>query len=119
MSHNLMQVLMPIMILGPLVGGIILLTRTLTGYYLRKRMVEKGYVDKESVAILAKEKSEDDRLRNLKWGLVVFFGGLALIILEFIDVDAESPLPYGVFALSLSLGFLIHFFVLQRMAKNK
>ena len=110
---------MPLVILGPMVAGIVLLTRTLTNYYLRKRMVEKGYVDQESVAILAREKKQSDQLSNLKWGLVVFCTGLGLVILEFIDFEAESPLPYGVFALSVSMGFLIYFFVARNMKGNE
>lgn len=116
---NLTQVLMPLAILIPIVGGFVLLTRTLTGYYLRKRMVEKGYVDSESVAILTEKKAESDRLSNLKWGLVVFFGGLGLILIELLGYSTDSPLPYGVFALCISLGFLIHFAIVQKMQRKE
>ncbi len=119
MNDNLAEVLKPLAVLIPFIGGFVLLTRTLTNYYLRKRMVEKGYVDKDSIAVLAEEKSRDDKMNNLKWGLVVFFGGLGLIILEYINFDTDSPLPYGVFALSISLGLLIHFFVLKQSASEK
>jgi hypothetical protein len=118
MNSNFTQVLMPLAILVPIVGGFIWMARTLTGYFLRKRMVEKGYVDKESIAILSEEKAAEDKMNSLKWALVVFFGGLGLIILEYLDFGPQSPLPYGVFALSISLGLLIHFFILRRSEKQ-
>ena len=119
MNQYLKDVLMPLMILGPLAIGLILFVKTLTSYFLKKRMVEKGYVDQESVAILAKEEQKDNKMSTLKWGLVVFFAGLALIILEFIDYGPESPLPYGVFALSVSLGFLLHFVISGGLNKKE
>ena len=119
MDANLREVLMPLVILGTISAGIVLFVKTLTDYYLKKKMVDKGYVDKESVALLAKQEGGSNRLATLKWGLVVFFGGLGLIILEYVNFDHESPLPYGVFALSISLGFLIHFFVSDKFSNNK
>lgn len=111
------NVLTPLVILGTISAGIVLFTRALTSYYLRKKMVEKGYVDKESVAILARKNEEAGPYANLKWALIIFFAGLALVVLEYIPYDRESPLPYGLFALSVSLGMLIHFFITRNNNK--
>ncbi len=119
MNDNLKDVLLPLMILGPLAIGLILFVKTITTYYLKKKMVDKGYVDQESIAIIAEEKQKDNRMSTLKWGLVVSFAGLALIILEFIDYGPESPLPYGIFALSVSLGFLLYFVISGGLTKKE
>lgn len=108
------NVLMPIAIIGTFGLSLIYFTRTITEYIIRKKMVEKGYVDKDSIAILAERDKKSAPLTTLKWALVVFFGGLALVILEYIPYEHDSPLPYGLFALSISLGLLIHYFI----AKN-
>jgi hypothetical protein len=102
-------------ILATITYGVIMFVRTITGYYLRKRMVDKGYVDDESVALLTTGEKKDNRMATLKWGLVVFFGGLSLVVLEYINYDYDSPLPYGLFILSISFGLLLHFFISGNM----
>ena len=105
------EVLMPIAILGTFSLGLIYFTRTITSYIIRKKMVEKGYVDKDSIAILTEKSKQEGPLTTLKWALVVFFGGLSLVIMEFIPFERDSPLPYGLFALGISLGLLLHYFI--------
>jgi hypothetical protein len=53
----------------------------------------------------------------LKWGLIILFGGLALILLEYIPTSPESPLPYGLLAFSISLGFLIYYYLVNKDKK--
>jgi hypothetical protein len=112
------HVLMPIAIIGTFSLGLIYFTTTLTNYFLKKRMVDKGYVDKESVAIIRDNKRENSPLNTLKWALVVFFGGLSLVLLEYIPYETTSPLPYGLFALSISFGLLIHYVVAKKEGKQ-
>lgn len=112
---NIHEILGVTAIIGIFATGIILFVRTITGYYLRKKMIDKGYVDKESIAILSDREKADSRMSTLKWGLVVFFAGLALVVLEFINYAPDSPLPYGLFILSISLGLLLHFYISGNM----
>ena len=112
MDHNLSEVLMPVGVLGSLAAGLILFTRTLTDYYLKKRMVEKGMVGDDASQILRKQ--EDSRHSSLKWGLIILFGGLGLIIIDSIQYRYESALPYGIFAVSVSLGFLLYYFLVKK-----
>lgn len=111
--HNLDQVLMPIAVLGSLGVGLVLFTKTLTDYLLRKKMVEKGLVGNDAGELLKKQQA-NNRYNSLKWGLIILFGGLGLIILEAIPYDESSPLPYGVFAACVSLGFLIYYFIVKK-----
>lgn len=114
--HSLENVLMPIAVLGSLATGLVLFTKTLTDYLLRKKMVEKGLVGDDAGELLKKQQAEN-KYASLKWGLIILFGGLGLIILEAISYDRSSSLPYGIFAVSLSLGFLLYFFLVQKMNK--
>ncbi len=113
MDHNLKEVLMPLTILGTFGGSLVLFTKTLLEYRLKKNMIEKGFVNEDTQAIF-KKNTEENKYSNLKWGLIIFFAGLALIITEYIPYSAESPLPYGVFALSVSIGFLLYFFMVKK-----
>lgn len=111
-----MNVLMPIAIMGSFSAGTYFFTKVLTDYQLRKRMVDKGYVNEETQAIFKQHKA-DNKAASLKWGLIIFFAGLALILMEYIPVGPESPLPYGLFSVFVSLGFLIYYFMIKKDVK--
>lgn len=53
----------------------------------------------------------------LKWGIILLFGGTGLIVLEFIPYNENSPLPYGVMTIFVSLGFLSYYFLIRNRKK--
>lgn len=114
---SIFHVLMPVSILGSLGVSLYYFTKVLTDYILRKKMIEKGYMTEESQAIFKSYKAEDNRFASLKWGLIVLCGGFGLIIIDALGVSPDSPLPYGVFAVSLSVGFLAYYFLVKKEAK--
>ncbi len=116
MDHNLMEVLMPISIIGSFGTSVFLFAKVMTDYILKKKMIDKGFVNDETQAIF-KQHTVDNRHSNLKWGLIIFFAGLALIIMEYIQVQTQSPLPYGLFAVSVSLGFLIYYLLVKKVQR--
>lgn len=119
MDHNLQELLMPIGVLGTFGLATVAFVKTLTSYFLRKRMIEKGYVNSDAQAIF-QVHSDENKYSSLKWGLIIFFGSISLILMEFIPVDPESPLPYGLFAFFISLGFLLYFYLVNKLsAKGK
>ncbi len=113
MNEALKDVLMPITIIGSFGATIFLFTRVMTDYILKKKMIDKGFVNDETQAIF-KQHVSDNKYSALKWGLIVFFGGLSLIIMEFIPTAGDSPLPYGLFAVSVSFGFLLYYFIIKK-----
>jgi hypothetical protein len=113
MDNNLREVLMPLAILGTFGTGLVFFTRAITDYILKKKMIEKGYVNDETQSIF-KQHAADNKYSSLKWGLIIFFGGFSLILMEYIDFDNRSPFPYGLFAVSVSLGFLLYYFLVKK-----
>jgi len=113
MDQGLRDVLMPLVILGSIGGSIVLFTRTISDYILKKKMIEKGYVNEDTQAIF-KRNTDENRFSSLKWGLIILFAGLSLVLMDFIDYDTRSPLPYGLFAVFVSLGFLIYYFMIKK-----
>ncbi len=111
MDHSLTEVLKPVTILGTLGGSVFFFTKVMTDYILKKKMIEKGFVNDDTQAIFKNYNIEDNKYASLKWGLIVLFAGISLILMEYIPVSPDSPLPYGMFAVSVSLGFLIYYFV--------
>ena len=110
------EVLMPISILGSFGLSVYFFTKVMTDYILKKKMIDKGYVNEDTQSIFKQHPSEN-KYAALKWGLIIFFAGLSLILMEYIPTGHESPLPYGMFAVSVSLGFLIYYYIVKRETK--
>jgi hypothetical protein len=117
MNEALKDVLMPIAIMGTFGGAVYFFTKVMTDYLLKKKMVDKGFVNDDTQAIFKQHKI-DNKASSLKWGLIILFAGLALILMEYIPSGPESPLPYGLFAVSVSLGFLIYYFLVKKDSKE-
>ena len=109
---------MPITVLGTFSLGLIFFVKTLRDYQLRKKMVEKGYVNPENESVLKRFKNENQNA-NLKWGLLVLFAGIGLVLIEFLPFRNESTLPFGVFAICVSLGFLIYFIISKKLTDKE
>jgi hypothetical protein len=119
MDHGLREVLMPISIMGTLGAAVYFFAKVMTDYILKKKMIEKGFVNDDTQAIFKSHSTSESKFPSLKWGLLTFFGGLSLIIMEYVPVSPESPLPYGLFAVAVSLGFLIYYFIVKQSTENK
>lgn len=117
MHQGLRDVLMPLTIIGSFGASIYFFVKAMTDYILKKKMIEKGYVNDDTQAIF-KTHAETGKYSSLKWGLIIFFGGLSLILMEIIPAGPESPLPYGLFAVSVSIGFLIYYYLVRKEIKS-
>lgn len=117
---DLKDILMPITIIGSFGTSIYFFTKVMTDYILKKKMIDKGFVNDDTQAIF-KTQSEagENKFASLKWGLITFFAGLSLIVMEYIPTTPDSPLPYGLFAVSVSLGFLIYYFIVKKEIESK
>lgn len=113
MDSNLREVLMPLAIFSGFGGTVYFFVKTMTDYILKKKMIEKGYVNDDAQAIF-KQHAAENKSAALKWGLIAFFGGLSLILMEYIDVGPQSPLPYGLVAVFISFGFLLYYFMVKK-----
>ena len=104
---------MPLAILGTIGTAVTVFTKTLTDYILKKKMIDKGFVNNDAQSIF-KQHTQESKFSSLKWGLIIFFAGISLVIMEYIPTSPESPLPYGLFAIAVSLGFLIYYFLIRK-----
>jgi hypothetical protein len=113
MDNNLREVLMAPAVLGSLGWAVYIFVKTMTNYILKKKMIEKGFVNDDTQAIF-KNDSPDYKYSSLKWGIILLFAGLALVLMEFVPTSPDSPLPYGIAAVSVSLGFLVYYFIVKK-----
>lgn len=84
---------------------------------LKKQILESGRTDHDLLKILSERSKNSSEV--LKWGLVFFFGGLGLVVLQFIRYDADSAtLPFGIEAMFIAVGFLLYYFIMKREDKK-
>jgi hypothetical protein len=76
-------------------------------------MIDKGYVNEDTQAIF-KRNTDENKYSSLKWRLIILFAGLSLVLMEYLQYDSRSPLPYGVFAVCTSIGFLVYYFIVKK-----
>jgi hypothetical protein len=111
--HRIFDVLLPVALFGSFGMTLYYFTKVLTDYILKKKMIEKGYVNEESQSVFRQQKAVN-RYSALKWGLLIFSAGIALIIIDSIGVDADRTLPYGIFAVCVSLGFMVYYYIVRK-----
>jgi hypothetical protein len=93
-----------------IISGII---SNLLNYSLKKRIVDAGSLDENAVNLLNRISGANSQA--LKWAIILFAGGLGLVVLEFLPYSFEnSLLPYGVESIFLAAGFLAYYFVIKR-----
>ena len=96
-------------VIGVIFFGLVSVIRAITDYQLRRKLIQLGHVDRSSVSVL--QPAGSNRLSPLKWGLVILFGGIGLIIISLANVDHDSPLPFGIEAVCIAVGFLVYYFI--------
>jgi hypothetical protein len=106
---------------GVLIPGVIFISTAVVlvaffNYLLKKRVVESGPIDANALDFLKSVSSTGDSV--LKWGLLFFFGGLGLVIIEFLPFTSEnSSLPFGVVCIFVSAGFLVYYYLVREGEK--
>ena len=81
-------------------------------YRLKKRIIDSGPVNEDALGFLKSLSSSNTE--PLKWGCVVFSGGLGLVILSFIPYGDNSSLPFGLEAMFIAAGFLVYYILIRR-----
>lgn len=117
---NISDVLIVIAIFGSIGTVMFQITKTLTNYYLRKKMVEKGLIGDDAVKILTSEQSKINNYSNLKWGLIILTSGIGFVIIDQLNANMnDGTLPFGIFAICVSIGFLAYYFIMKGITDKK
>ncbi|MBC8985378.1 hypothetical protein H9X96_06285 [Pedobacter sp. N36a] len=107
-----MKQLLPFIIVILFFVIIAILIIAMLNYRLKKRILEAGPINESTVQMLSALASYGTEA--LKWGLILFFAGLGLIVLEYIPFSGvDSPLPYGVLTIFIAIGFLTYYLIVQ------
>ncbi|TDQ09253.1 hypothetical protein ATK78_1407 [Pedobacter metabolipauper] len=78
------------------------------------RLINSGQSDPELLKLLG--SSFDHKVAALKWGVILLFGGIGLVVIYCVP-DAqilESPLPYGIEMIFVAMGFLAYYLLVRK-----
>jgi len=105
--------------------SIITFVKTLSSHFLKRKIIKTGHFDRaeildQNTEVEVKKQVKYDQYPALKWGLVAFFGGLGFICMELLGAsnpifkEYDSAMPYGIFFVSVAIGFLAYYFIMSR-----
>ncbi len=110
-----MKQLAPFIVMIAILIAVCVVIVVLTNYDLKKKILNTENIDDKMFIILNNLTGLGSEM--LKWGIILLFGGTGLIVLEFIPYNENSPLPYGVMTIFVSLGFLSYYFLIRNRKK--
>jgi len=108
-----MQYLESISISLGLFAATVILVVVILNFILKMRLINSGQNNPESLKILSSTFNYKESA--LKWGIILLFGGIGLVVIYFIPEAAllESPLPYGIEMIFLAIGFLVYYLLVR------
>lgn len=105
----------PVIVIFPTFG---LMFKWYFEYRTRKHLIEKGLVD-EKVKFLQFNKMEHFAPSSLKWGLVLLFSGVAIVILRFVSAYVPDEIVLGTIMIAAGLGLLIYYIIADAARKRQ
>jgi len=106
--------------------GIYHIISLISDHLLKRKLIKAGQYERVSILEAPKPAAEEvNRYPSLKWGLVALMTGLGFILIEIlrtanpyaINYEENAALPIGILLVAISLGFLIYFFIVNRLKK--
>lgn len=106
--------------------GIYHIISLISDHLLKRKLIKAGQYERVSILEVPKPTTEEvNSYPSLKWGLVALMTGLGFILIEILrsaNPDAinyyeNAALPVGILLVAISLGFLIYFFIVNRLKK--
>lgn len=123
-----------VMMVAVVFYAIYAILKNFTDFLLKRKVIRAGHFEnagilEQRVASIGSENQEANKFPSLKWGLVALFGGLGFIFIDQMSPSASNPdnyqyfmhnsvLPFGIELVSISLGFIIYFLIVNFTKKK-
>jgi hypothetical protein len=108
--------------------------KNFTDFLLRRKIIKAGHFEnagilEQKIASSINENQEANKYPSLKWGLVALFAGLGFILIDqmgpgmgnhdaYQNFMERSLLPFGIELVSISMGFIIYFLIVNFSKKK-
>jgi hypothetical protein len=93
-----------------------LVTRTISNNRTRRNIVEIGATPELVRALYEAPRPDTDGA--LKWGLVLIFVGLALVLIQLFRLDDRDPVTYGLLAIFAGVGLMSYYGAASRRVRR-
>lgn len=109
-----MEYLISIIVPLAFFAAIVILTTAYLNFIVRARIIKSKENNPEVLRLLT--QTLQYRISNLKWGILLLFGGLGFIVIYFLPESCKEELHLclGIEMVSLSLGFLLYYIIAKR-----
>ena len=108
--------------------------KSFTDFLLKRKIIKAGHFEnagilEQKVASSVTENQEANKYPSLKWGLVAFFAGIGFIVIDqltpsvnnqevYNNFQWNSMLPFGIELVSISMGFIVYFLIVNFSKKR-
>lgn len=108
--------------------------KSFTDFLLKRKIIKAGHFEnagilEQKVASSIAENQEANKYPSLKWGLVAFFAGIGFIVIDqltpsvnnqevYNNFQWNSMLPFGIELVSISMGFIVYFLIVNFSKKK-
>ena len=105
--------------------GIYQILSLISVHLLKRKLIKAEQYERVSILENPKPTNEEvNSYPSLKWGLVALMTGIGFIIIEVLGLlnkefieGRDTVMPFGILMVSISLGFLIYFFIMNSKKK--
>ena len=108
--------------------------KSFTDFLLKRKIIKAGHFEnagilEQKIASSITANQEANKYPSLKWGLVAFFAGIGFIIIDqltpgvnnqevYNNFQWNSMLPFGIELVSISMGFIVYFLIVNFSKKK-
>ncbi len=102
---NTLAEVAPLFVVFPTIAYIVKMS---LDYFTRKKMIEKGLVGPDAINFF-KTNAEAFLPSSLKWGMVLTFVGIVIVVLQILPVYISSEVYFGVMLMAAGIAMLIYY----------
>ena len=123
-----------VMMVAVVFYAIFSILKNFTDFLLKRKIIGAGHFDnagilEQKISSAVPGNQEANKYPSLKWGLVAFFGGIGFIVIDqmgpgvvnqdnYQNFMHYSMLPFGIELVSISLGFIVYFLIVNFTRKK-
>ncbi len=114
--------MIPVFVVITIALSILTLVKNILDYKLKRKILDKENIANMEFPSIIEREVNYDKIPFLKWGLIILFAGAGLILIEVFGFSFrthQSSLPFGIVLMSVAMGFLTYFGIMQSMFNKK
>ena len=83
-------------------------------YRMKQKLIEKGLIG-EQAKMLERDYLSRFPMSSLKWGMILTFVGIAVIVVQSLPRYTEDEVIFGIIVLAAGVALLLYYFIADRL----